>query len=137
MRTVEGTLVGDIVDKQNAHSATVIRRRDGPESFLASSVPLDMTREYLTAGRRGEGTHNLELDPLPVYLNGANLEVDADSGDEGRRPGVIAETEEQAGFADRCGQVELRLSMARKGMNTRVADEEELENDEHDDERVE
>jgi hypothetical protein len=38
----------------------------------------------------------LELDALAVELNGANLEVDSDGGDERRRPGVVAEPKEQA-----------------------------------------
>ena len=35
--------------------------------------------------------HDLKLDPLPVKLNSSNLEVDADSGDEGWRERIIAE----------------------------------------------
>lgn len=40
-------------------------------------------------------TYNLELNTLSIELNGANLEVNANGGDEGRRPCVVAETEEE------------------------------------------
>jgi len=36
----------------------------------------------------------LEFYPLAVKLNGANLEVDADSGDKRWCPGIIAETQQ-------------------------------------------
>lgn len=39
-RTVEGTLVGDIVDEKDAHRAAVVGGRDRPETFLAGRVPL-------------------------------------------------------------------------------------------------
>lgn len=36
---IEGTLVSDAIDKQNAHGRFIIRRRDGFESLLSSSIP--------------------------------------------------------------------------------------------------
>lgn len=40
-------------------------------------------------------THNLKLDPLAIELNGPDLEVDADGGDEGRCPSIITESEQE------------------------------------------
>jgi hypothetical protein len=76
--TIEGSLVGDIVDEKDTHRAAIIGRRDGAEALLASSIP------------------DLELHALAIELNGANLEVDANSGDEGRGEGVLAETQQAA-----------------------------------------
>lgn len=39
-RTVERAFVCYVVDKENAHSTPVVRCRDGPEAFLARSIPL-------------------------------------------------------------------------------------------------
>jgi hypothetical protein len=61
---------------------------------------------------RDSTTYDLQLDPLALKLDGADLEVDSDSGDEGRRPGVVAEPEEQAGLSDTC-QREYRLVAVR------------------------
>jgi hypothetical protein len=80
-RTVKAPCVSHIVDEQNAHGAPVIRRRDGPEALLARSVPY------------------LELHALAVELDGADLEVDADGRDEGRRERVFAEPQQAARFA--------------------------------------
>ena len=76
--TVEGPLVRDIVDEQDAHGTTVVGRRDGTEALLAGRVP------------------DLQLDALAVELNGPNLEVDADGGDEGGRERVLAEAQQAA-----------------------------------------
>ena len=91
-RTVEAPLIRHIVDKQNAHGAAVVGRRDGAEALLAGRVPY------------------LQLDALAVKLDGADLEVDADGGDEGRGEGVLAEAQQTARLAD-----------------ARVADEEQLD----------
>jgi len=71
--TVERPLIGHIVDQQNSHRTTVIRRSDGPEAFLPSRIP------------------DLELNTLPVELDGSDLEVDANRRDEGWRERVLAE----------------------------------------------
>jgi len=63
-RTVEALLIGNIVDKQDAHGSSVVGGGDGSESLLTSGVPY------------------LQLDALAVQLYRANLEVDANSGDE-------------------------------------------------------
>ena len=51
---------------------------------------------------RKDTTYNLELNPLPIQLDCANLEVDADGGNERRGPSIVAETEEQTRLADTC-----------------------------------
>jgi hypothetical protein len=71
-RTVEAPLVRHVIDQQYAHGTPVIRRRDGPEALLAGRVP------------------DLQLHALAVELNGPDLEVDANRGDEGRRERVFA-----------------------------------------------
>ncbi len=80
--TVKGPLVRHVVDQQDPHRAAVVGRRDGAEALLPGRVPY------------------LELDPLAVELDGPDLEVDADGGDEGGREGVFAEAEQTAGFSD-------------------------------------
>ncbi len=65
---------------------------DRPEPLLSRRVP------------------DLKLDGLPVQLDGADLEVDADGGDVGLGVGVVGEAEEEAGLA-----------------HAGVADQEELE----------
>ena len=44
---------------------------------------------------RYEDTYNLQLDALSVQLDGPDLEVYADGGDERGGPCVIAETQEE------------------------------------------
>lgn len=80
-RTVERPLVRHIVYQQDAHGAPVIGRRDGAEAFLTRRIP------------------DLELDALAVQLDGADLEVDADRGDEGWRERVLAEAQQAARLA--------------------------------------
>lgn len=81
LRTVETALVGDVVHKENAHGASVVCGGDGAEAFLAGGVPY------------------LELHALAVELDGSDLEVDADCGDEGGGEGVFAEAQQAAGLA--------------------------------------
>ena len=81
-RTVKRSLIRHVVYKQNPHGAPVICGRDCPETLLPRSVP------------------DLQLDALAVKLDGADFEVDADGGDEGRGERVFAEPEEAAGLAD-------------------------------------
>jgi hypothetical protein len=63
--TFERAFIGNIVDQQNPHGTSIVSRGDGSESFLAGSVPY------------------LQLHPLSIKLNGSDLEVDANSGNEG------------------------------------------------------
>ena len=76
--TVEGSLVGDVVDEEDAHRAAIIGCRDGAETLLASRIP------------------DLQLHTLAVQLDGADLEVDADGGDERGREGVFTESQQTA-----------------------------------------
>ena len=84
-RTVEAPLIRHIVDKQNAHGAAVVGRRDGAEALLSCRVPLQSMAAHteLVPSWRGRGpcidsTHNLELDLLAVEIYRADLEVDSD-----------------------------------------------------------
>lgn len=63
-RTIEALLVRHVVDQQDTHSATVVSGSDGAETLLASGIP------------------DLKLDALAIQLNCADLEVNADGGDE-------------------------------------------------------
>jgi hypothetical protein len=63
-RTIEALLVRHVVNQQDTHSATVISSSDGAETLLASSIP------------------DLELDTLAIEFDCADLEVNADGGDE-------------------------------------------------------
>ena len=76
--TVEGLLIRDVVDKQDAHGSPVVRRGDGAEALLARRVP------------------DLQLDALAVELDGPDLEVDADGRNEGRRERILAKPQEAA-----------------------------------------
>lgn len=74
-RTVEAPFICNVVDQQNAHSASVVGRGDGPETLLPGGIPY------------------LQLHALAVELNRPDLEVDADGRDEGRRERVFAKPE--------------------------------------------
>jgi len=45
-------------------------------------------------------SYNLEFYPLAVEFDGTDLEVNADCGNKGRRPCVVAEPKQQTGFSD-------------------------------------
>ena len=77
----EGLLVGDVVHQQNTHGATIVGGGDGAEPLLACRVP------------------NLQLATLVVDFDSANLEVNADGGDEGSVERVVGKTEQQAALA--------------------------------------
>jgi hypothetical protein len=62
--TVETSLICHIVHQQNSHRTAVVRCCDGAETLLTRCVP------------------DLQLHALAVELDGADLEVDADGGDE-------------------------------------------------------
>ena len=44
--------------------------------------------------------YNLEFYPLAVELDGTDLEVNADCGNKGRCPCIVAEPKQQTGFSD-------------------------------------
>jgi len=79
---IEGLFIGNIVHEQNAHGASVVSSSNSAEALLASSIP------------------NLEFDALAVELDGTDLEVDSNSGDEGRGPCVVTEAKQETRFAD-------------------------------------
>jgi len=81
-RTVEALLIRHVVHQQDTHGASVVSGGDGAEALLTRGVPY------------------LQLNALAVQLNRADLEIDTDSGDEGGREGVFAETQQTAGLAD-------------------------------------
>jgi hypothetical protein len=63
-RTIEAPFICNVVHEQDPHGTSVVGRGDGPETLLAGGVPY------------------LQLHALAVELDGADLEVDADGGDE-------------------------------------------------------
>lgn len=73
--TLERTFICYIVDQKDTHGASVVRCRDSAEAFLAGCVP------------------NLQLHPLSVQLDRSDLEINADSSDEGRSEGVFTEAQ--------------------------------------------
>jgi hypothetical protein len=77
-RTIETLLIRHIINQQNAHGTTVISGSNGTETLLTSSIP------------------NLQLDTLVIELDGANLKVNADGGDEGGGEAVFAESKQTA-----------------------------------------
>lgn len=81
-RTVETPLIRHIVYQQYAHGAAIVCRGDGAEALLTRRVPY------------------LQLHTFAVQLDGADLEVDANGGDEGRGEGVFAEAQQAARLAD-------------------------------------
>lgn len=98
--TVEGPLVGNVVDEEDAHCAAVVGGGYRPEAFLAGCVPLRAKSSEHTALCGLQRTNNLQLDAAAVELNCADLKVDADGGDEGGRPCVVAEAQQQTRLAD-------------------------------------
>mmetsp|Transcript_2244 Transcript_2244/g.6664 ORF Transcript_2244/g.6664 Transcript_2244/m.6664 type:complete len:231 (+) Transcript_2244:224-916(+) len=82
LHVVERVHVRHIVDDDDAVCAAVVAASDGPEALLARRVP------------------NLKLDGLPLQVDGADLEIDADGGDVAVRVGIICEAEQQTRLAD-------------------------------------
>jgi hypothetical protein len=76
--TVEGALIGHIVNKQYAHSTSVISSCDGSESLLSGCVPY------------------LQLHSLSVQLDSSDFEVDADRCDERWGEGIFTKSEKTA-----------------------------------------
>lgn len=102
-RTLKRPLVRDVVDEQDAHGAAVVGGGDGAEALLAGRIP------------------DLQLDALAVELDGPDLEVDADSGDEGRGEGVLAEAQQAAGLAHARVTDEQQLDLFEGGGGTTVS----------------
>lgn len=73
--TVEGSLIGDVVDEEDAHRASIVCRGYGSKAFLAGGVPY------------------LQLYPLAVQLDRADLEIYPYRCDKGGCEGVFAESE--------------------------------------------
>ena len=82
LHVVEGLVVGDVVDDDDAVGSAVVGRGNGAEALLPRGVP------------------NLELDGLAVELDGADLEVDPDGGDVRLGVGVVGKSEEEARLSD-------------------------------------
>lgn len=85
----EARLIGDVIDQEDAHRSSIVRRRDRPKSLLTCGVP------YLQLDLRLAGFGIGDED-------GLDLEIDADRGDEGRRVRVIRVSQEEAGLAHSC-----------------------------------
>jgi hypothetical protein len=62
--------------------SSVVRRSDGSETLLASSIP------------------DLQLDGFPIEFKRADLEINTDSADVALRVRVIGKTQEEAGFTN-------------------------------------
>jgi hypothetical protein len=80
--TVEALLICHVVHQQDSHSSSVVCGGDGAEALLPCGVPY------------------LQLHALAVEFDGADLEVDADCGDEGGSEGVFTEAQQTARLAD-------------------------------------
>ena len=78
----EALAVSDVVGDNDAVSALVVAAGDRLEALLSCGVP------------------DLQLNRLAVHLDRADLEVDADGGDEGLGVGVLGEAQEQAALSD-------------------------------------
>lgn len=79
--TCERILVNNGVDKEDSHSPSVVRGGDGLETLLPRRVP------------------NLELDYLPVEIDGADLKIDPDGRDERGVEGILGKTDQKAALS--------------------------------------
>ena len=79
---LECLVLGDIIDQQCAHSATIVCRSDSPVALLSRGIP------------------NLGLDRLGVDLDAAGCEFDANRGLGIEVELVASETLEKIGFTD-------------------------------------
>ncbi len=116
------TIVGHVVDDNDAMCAAVVRRGDGPEPLLASRVPLRSppiprisTPSHRITRNGHPGTHNLQLDRLALELDRADLEVDADRRDVALGVGVVCESQEETRLADARVADEQELQRTRSG----------------------
>lgn len=73
---IEGPLIGHIIDEEDAHGTPIVGIGDGAEALLSRRIP------------------NLQLDALALQFHGANLEVNANGGDETGCEGVVAEAQQ-------------------------------------------
>lgn len=85
--TVERALVGDVVYEEDTHRSAVVRGGNRAEAFLSGCIPLETDEEKLLSWHAR--TYNLKLNTLPIQLDGPDLEVYADGGDEGGGPSVV------------------------------------------------
>mmetsp|Transcript_47310 Transcript_47310/g.93679 ORF Transcript_47310/g.93679 Transcript_47310/m.93679 type:complete len:91 (-) Transcript_47310:88-360(-) len=79
---VEGVAVSDVIDDDDPVCPAVVAASDRAKAFLASRVP------------------ELQLAPLPLLLQCADLKVDADGADVALRVGVVGEAQEEARLPD-------------------------------------
>ena len=68
---VEALFIRHIIYQENTHRSAVVGSCDGPKALLPRSVP------------------DLKLEALSLLLNGANLEVDSNGGDERGSEGIV------------------------------------------------
>ena len=98
----ERLLVGDVVNKKNAHGAAVVSGGDGSKPFLMVVLANILQNKRMNARMTfylAGGVPNLQLAALVVDFDSANLEIDADGGDERSVESVIREAEQQAALA--------------------------------------
>jgi len=81
LHVVEGFLVGDVVDHDDAVSPAVVAGGDGAEPLLPRRVP------------------NLKLDSFPIEFNCPDFKVYSNGTDVALCVGVISKSEQQAGFS--------------------------------------
>ena len=99
----ERLLVGDVVNKKNAHGAAVVSGGDSSKPFLMVVLANILQNKRMNARMTfylAGGVPNLQLAALVVNFDGADLEIDADGGDERGVEGVVGEAEQQAALAD-------------------------------------
>ena len=111
----ERLLVGDVVNKKNAHGAAVVSGGDSSKPFLMAVLAntlqnkrMNVVLANILQNKRmnarmtfylAGGVPNLQLAALVVDFDSANLEIDADGGDERSVESVIREAEQQAALA--------------------------------------
>jgi hypothetical protein len=79
----------------------------------------------MSIGERKWVSYDLEFYPLAVELDGPDLEVNADSGDKGRCPCVVAKPKQQAGLSNTFGWVK-ECTNGDDIKRTRVSNQQEL-----------
>lgn len=78
MHTVEALLVCHVIDQQDPHCASVVCSGDCSEALLTRGVPY------------------LQLHAFAIQVDGSDLEVYADGGDETGGKAVLAEAQQTA-----------------------------------------
>lgn len=89
IRTIKGSFVRNVVDQKNTHRSTVVSGCNRAESLLSCCIPLETSENYNSLN--WIFTYNLELDTLAIKLDGPNLEVYTNGGDERGGPGIVTE----------------------------------------------